>query len=426
MRNATAIIEAYRVGQMERIKAAGNQAKIRPFETIQLVPVDPSGSMVDVPYREQAAQPRRWSARARLFFGIVVVPTFLVAVYLFLIAAPRYLSEASFFVRSAANQGPQGSFGSGAAISGASLSSAGAPGDFADAVNSYILSRDMVEELEKGDALRGVLSRQESDFLFRFPNFYRRDDREQLYYHYLHMVTADLDTTSGISTVSVTTFRPEDSQNLLNALLQHAEELINRLNDRMMNDAESYAQSVVKRAQDQVVDIGLRLVEFRNSVGSVDPSRESATALDQIAQMTTELAEMQASLQQQISLSPSSPAIPALRERIRTYQEQIEQEKLKIVGADRSLAAKLSEFEKLTLERQLAAREMESALAGLTAARQDAQRQHLYLQRITEPNLADEAKYPRRVLGLTLAFALFLAIFVVVNSIYKGIIEHRV
>jgi capsular polysaccharide transport system permease protein len=69
---------------------------------------------------------------------------------------------------------------------------------------------------------------------------------------------------------------------------------------------------------------------------------------------------------------------------------------------------------------------MESALAGLTAARQDAQRQHLYLQRITEPNLADEAKYPRKVLGMTLAFALFLAIFVVVNSIYNGIIEHRV
>jgi capsular polysaccharide transport system permease protein len=410
---------------MERIKIADNPTPVRPFETIQLVPVDSVGSMVDVPYREEVAQPRRWSARAKLFLGIVVVPIFLVAVYFFLIAAPRYVSEASFIVRSAANQGPQGSFGSGAAMGAASLSSAGAPGDFADAVNSYILSRDMVDQLENENALRSVLLRRESDFLFRFPNIYRRDDREQLYYHYLKMVSADLDKTSGITTVSITTFRPEDSQNLVNALLQHAEELINRLNDRMMKDAESYAQSVVKRAQDHVVDVGLRLVEFRNSVGSVDPSRESASALEQIAQMTTELAEMQASLQQQISLSPSSPAIPPLRERIRTYQEQIEREKLKIVGADRSLAAKLSEFERLTLERQLAAREMDSALASLTATRQDAQRQHLYLQRITGPNFADEAKYPRRMLGVTVALVLFLAIFVVVNSIYKSIMEHR-
>ena len=173
---------------MERIKAAGNQAKVRPFETIQLVPVDRAGSMVDVPYREEAAQPRRWSARAKLFLGIVAVPTFLVAIYFFLISAPRYVSEASFIVRSAAYQG---SFGSGAATGAASLSSAPGTGDFADAVNSYILSRDMVDELERANTLRSVLTRQESDFLFRFPNFYRRDDREQLYYHYLTMVDAE-------------------------------------------------------------------------------------------------------------------------------------------------------------------------------------------------------------------------------------------
>jgi capsular polysaccharide transport system permease protein len=407
---------------MEHISVAAPQIVSRPIETIQLTPVDPAGSMVDGPYHERAPQTRRLSIRAKLFVGIVALPTFLVAIYLFLIAAPRYVSEASFLVRSATSPV---ALGSGGATGAASLATSRGPGDFSDAVNSYILSRDMVDQLEKENALQSVLSHPDADFLYRFPNFYRRNNREQLYYRYLNMVSADLDKTSGISSVSITTFRPEDSQNLVNALLQHAEELINRLNDRMTKDGESYAQSVVKRAQDHVLEVGLKLVDFRNSVGSVDPSRESATALDQIAQMTTEVAEMQASLQQQLSLSPASPAIPPLRERIRTYQEQIEREKLKIVGADRSLAAKLSEFERLTLERQLAAREMDSALASLTAARQDAQRQHIYLQRITSPNLADEAKYPRRVLSLTLAVALFLAIFVVVNSIYKGIIEHR-
>lgn len=409
---------------MERIEIATKTAKVRPFETIQLVPVEPMGSMVDVdvPPREEAVPARRWSARAQLFLVIVVIPTFLVAGYYFLIAAPRFVSEASFLVRSAAYQSPSGIGGAGGA---ASLSSTRAPGDFADAVNSYVLSRDMVDDLDRGGALRSALSRQESDFLYRFPNFYRKDNREHLYYHYLSMVTADLDKTAGINTVSVTTFRPEDSQNLVNALLQHAEELINRLNDRMTNDAESYAKLAVGRAQDHVIDVGQRLAEFRKSVGSVDPSRESATALEQIAQMTTELAEMQASLQQQISLSPASPAIPPLRDRIRTYQEQIDQEKLKIVGADRSLAGKLSEFERLTLERQLAAKEMDSAFAGLTAARQDSQRQHLYLQRISGPNLADDARYPRRGLGIAMAIVFFLAIFVVVNSVYKGIIEHR-
>jgi len=406
---------------MEKTKPIGSPTPIQRLEAVQLVRIDSVGSVVDLPpYREDGPSPRHWSGRAKRFLWVVVVPTAIVAVYFVFIAAPRYVSDTSFIVRSAA---AQGSFGSGMAQS-ASLSSSRGSGDFADTVNSYILSRDMVDQLEKADGLVDALSRRESDFVFRFPNFYSRHDREQLFRRYLRMVDAAYNKATGVNELSVTTFRPEDSQRLAKALILHAEELINRLNDRLAKDAESYAQSVVRRAQDHVVSIGLDLVKFRNSIGSVDPSRESATALEQIAQMTTELAEMQASLQQQIAMSPASPGIPQLRERIRTYQEQIEQEKLRIVGSDRSLTAKLSEFERLTLERQLAAREMDSALAGLAAARQDAQRQHLYLQRITEPNLADEAKYPKRLLSIAMAFALFFSCFVLINSVYKGIREH--
>lgn len=395
---------------------------VRPYETIQLVPVQPEGSMIDAPFRPELPEVRQRSMRAKLFVGLVVLPTFVVAVYLFLIAAHRYVSEASFIVRSAAYQGAMAAGSSQAAVLAASRGA----GDLADAVNTYIKSRDMVDQLERNDKLRQILSREEADFFYRFPNIYSRDNREELYKHFRTMVHVEYDKTSGISTIAAVTFRAEDSQALVNALIGHAEELINRLNERMVRDAEAYAQSVVARAQENLVDLGLRIVKFRNAVGSVDPSRESAVALEQIAKMTSELAEMQASLHQQVSLSPSSPAIPPLREKIRTYQEQIDREKLKIVGADRSLSGRLAEFEKLTLERQLAARQMDSALANLTAARQDAQRQHLYLQRITQPNLADEARYPRRFLTLAAAFGLFLAAFVVVNTVLKGFREHRI
>lgn len=407
---------------MERTKLAGRAHSIvRPYESIQLVQVEAEGAMIDAPFRPEPPPPRGWSMRARLFVGLVLVPSTIVAVYLFLIAAHRYASEASFLVRSAAYQGAVAAGNSQAAM----LATSRGAGDLADAVNSYIKSRDMVEQLEKNNDLRKILSREESDFLYRFPNIYSRDNREELYKHFRTMVSVEYDKTSGISMIAAVTFRAEDSQALVTAVLAHAEELVNRLNERMVRDAEAYAQSVVNRAQEHFVDVGLRLVRFRNAVGSVDPSRESAVALEQIAQMTTELAEMQAALQQQMSLSPASPAIPPLRERIRTYQEQIDREKLKIVGADRSLSGRLAEFEKLTLERQLAAREMDSALANLTAARQDAQRQHLYLQRITQPNLADEAKYPRRFLALAASFGVFLAIFVVANATLQGFREHR-
>jgi capsular polysaccharide transport system permease protein len=389
------------------------------IETIPLVPVEPDHGLLDLDEPYAPPGPRGWSVKARLFAGLVAVPSLAAAVYFFLFAAQRYVSEASFIVRSAVYQG------AGPAAQMGGLAAPHGGGDLADAVNTYVLSRDMVGELTEKDGLRDILARGGWDFFYAYPVFWRKDNREQLYRHYLRIVDAEVDKTNGINSISVRAFAPEDAQRLAEAMLQHAEALINRMNERMIRDAEAYAQSVVDRARDHVVQVALQLAAFRNSVGSVDPSRESAAALDQIAQMATDLAETQATLRQQMTLSPSSPALPGLRERIRTVKDEIEKEKLKIVGTDRSLSTKLADFEKLALDRELAAREMDAALAGLTTARQDAQRQHLYLQRIAEPNLADEARYPLRLLGLALVFAAGFALFVVVNAIYHGIREHR-
>jgi capsular polysaccharide transport system permease protein len=396
--------------------------KDRVIDTIQLVPLDDHrdvvpGALTPAGVREAI---RASSYRRRLFIALVALPMFFVGGYLALIASPRYVSEAAFIVRSASYQGP-----SMVQQASASLASSHAPSDLPDAVRSYILSRDMVDELARKDNLHDIMSRPEGDFVARFPNFYTRDNQERLYRHYLKMVDATLDKQTGINTIEVVTFNPSDSKTLANAILLHSEELINRLNSRMIADAEAYAQTVLDRAKQHVLDVERDFTKFRIAVGSVDPTREASSALDQIGQMSTELAGMRAALQEQMSLSPSSPAIPGLKERIRTFQDQIEVQKAKIVGSDVSLAAKLSEFERLSLERQLASREMDSAVAGLTAARQDAQRQHLYLQRITEPNHADEAKYPRRVLWILFSFALCLSLYFVANAILKGVMEHR-
>jgi hypothetical protein len=114
------------------------------METIQLLPVEPAHGLLDMntPFVPEASAtaPRPWSFKARLFAWLVVVPTFAAAVYFFLFAAHRYVSEASFIVRSAVYQG-----GSTAPQVGLGASHAG--GDLADAVNTYVLSRDMVGEL---------------------------------------------------------------------------------------------------------------------------------------------------------------------------------------------------------------------------------------------------------------------------------------
>jgi capsular polysaccharide transport system permease protein len=293
------------------------------------------------------------------------------------------------------------------------------------AVNDYVVSRDIVERLVANDHLRDVLARPEGDFINRYPNFYTRDNRENLFEHYKTMVTARIDGATGISTVRVVAFRAEDARAIAVAVLQYAEGLINRLNQRAFDDTERYAQSIVEREKSNIARIEANLAAFRNASRSVDPGAESVAGFEMIGKMTTEVALLRATLQQQMALSPASPGIGALRERIRSYQTEIDRQKLEIVGSNKSLAAKLAEYEKLELDRELGARGLGLAMVGLANARQDARQQHLYLQTIVEPNLADEAEYPRQVIGMLIAFVLCLGLYATLRSLWLITLEHR-
>ncbi len=104
--------------------------------------------------------------------------------------------------------------------------------------------------------------------------------------------------------------------------------------------------------------------------------------------------------------SPHSPQIPLFRERVTALQQQIDHERGSLAGDDRSLAPRIAEYERLTLQRSFAERSYVSALALLEAARLDALRQQAYLEQVVEPRAADEARYPWRLRWI---FGTFLA-----------------
>jgi len=88
-----------------------------------------------------------------LFYLMVVLPTLVSAIYLLLIASPIYVSQASFFVRSAnAAQATGLNF----VLQGVGLGQAETD---SFAVHDYIMSRDAIADLDQHHNLRGVLSR---------------------------------------------------------------------------------------------------------------------------------------------------------------------------------------------------------------------------------------------------------------------------
>jgi capsular polysaccharide transport system permease protein len=363
-------------------------------------------------------RPIRWLRSHLLLLLMVIVPALLGAAYYGFIATDQYISETQFVVRSP-NRNAAG------LLSGF-LQSTGfiRAQDDSYIVSEFMQSRAAMDALVRYDGLKDMLSRPEADALSRFPPPWSPGNDEDLFRHYLRAIDVRTNSGSGVTTLDVRAFRAQDAHRLAEALLRHAEELINRLNDRARQDAIHYAQVEVGDSQDRLSQVQKTLTKFRNRESLVDPSKQSAAALDLIAKLTDDLADNKARLNALDEQAPQSPQVPALRARIVAGENQISEERARVVGSDSSMAPRIAQYEQILLEREMAAKMLASATTSLENAKIDAQRQQLYLERIADPNLPDHPLYPKRVTSFLMLLALCGAAYWIVHFFIVQVFEH--
>lgn len=391
--------ESSEVTQWRRL-AAGAEPAVPVTQEVQLVRLLPAAV---APSQEVAPSHRRF---APFFYSLV--PALFAAIYLFFIAADIYNSEARFMVRTAS-----------ASTLSALVQSRGmtrAPDD-AYAVVAFAQSRDLVEALAKEDNLRAFYARPEADFLTRYPHFLLADTIDHLRDHFMSWTDVRIEETTGIVTLRAYAFRPQDAQTLAGGILRRAEAFVNEMNRRALSDRVGSAQSLEQVAKERVADVERRLTAFRNENKFVDPGRESAAALEMIGKMTTEIVQLEATLKQHVQVTPQNPAIPSLRGKIANYREQLDKLRREVVGDPLSMSTKLAAYERLVLERKLAARELEVAHMNYLAAAQDAQQQQVYLEMIANPTAPDRPDFPRRGLWLAICMAASIGVFIVVSAL---------
>ncbi|AQR60889.1 chain-length determining protein [Brevundimonas sp. LM2] len=362
----------------------------------------------------------KWKEWPWGFIVVVVVPTLIAAIYFLLIASPVYVSESRFVVRTANGGGNPSSFG--VALQGVGLS-AGQTDAFA--VHEYVRSTNAVADLERTMDLPAVLGPPGTDLFSRYPRpgEYRSDEGVQKALY--RFVTVGYDSTTSISTLRVKAFRPQDAQRIALTLLEGGEALVNRLNERSVNDAVAQAKLAQTQAQTRLNQAQSTLTSFRNQERFIDPVRTATESSQLIGGLLETVAQLQAERSQLASEAPSSPALPSLDGRIAAYQRQINAERAKVTGSSGSLAPKIGQYEEMILDRELASEELTQATAVLIAAEQDARRQRLYLERIVAPSLPDQAIEPQRLLSILVVLTSCLLIYGIGWLLWAGVREHR-
>jgi capsular polysaccharide transport system permease protein len=373
------------------------------------------------------ARPRGLVLFARLqrliniwFWGIVGLPTIIAAVYFFGIASNLYMSEVQFIVRAPAKAQISGI---GALLGGSST----VPGiEDTYAVSDFIMSRDAVGKLDADANLRSVFGRPEADILSRFPGLLAlgRGDFEALYKAYARFVSVEIDSQSGIATIDVKAYRPEDAQKIARALVAHSEQLVNDLNERAHGDALATFQREVDTAQKHIETVQAQLTTYRVQQNMLDPKSAATGPLELVAKLIGQQTAAQTQLADLVKNSPHSPQIPLIKTRIASLDNAIGDARAKITGANNSVASAQSEYERLTVELGLDEKALASAFSSLESARLEAQRQQLYLETIVQPNLSDYPLYPKRIVSFLVVTASCLLVYGIAWLLVAGVREH--
>jgi capsular polysaccharide transport system permease protein len=356
-------------------------------------------------------------ARRHSFKLTVLLPTLLAGVYFVQFAAPQYDSEARFLIRGR-QQAPASGLGEMLQTAGFRAASEEAMG-----VRDYLQSHDAVAAVRARLPLVDIFRRPEADEIARL--WWAEPTAERLHDYFRRMVATEYDTTSSITTLRVRSFRPEDSKALTEALLRLSEDMVNRLNQRLLEDGLRVAREEVGRAEARLTAVQLNMTSFRERERAVDPTRSAALALENLGRLEGALAQSRAELTEaQRFVRGENPRVLQLRNRIEALNTQVTEERSRMSSAGVGLSQQIGEYERLSTERELARTQLASATSSMERARVDAQRQQIFLLRVVEPNLAEYARYPKGVQTMLYIFICLSVAYGLAWLLVAGMREH--
>ena len=352
------------------------------------------------------------------FMALVVAPTLLASLYFGMIAAPQFVSHTEYLVRGVDSHR---SSGLSALLNTFGLSRAA---DETSAIESFLKSREVLEKLDARVDLRAVYGAATADDLSRFPRFWERGSFENLYAYTRDYISVSKDPASGVTKLEISAFDPKSAENVASAMLGLAGEMANNLNAKAQADTVEASKRELEEARDSVVKVQTDLTAFRNKELLVDPLAFAGAMLEEIGSLSLEKARTQAQISEAERLSPNNPTLDSLKASADALSQKVEEERGKLAGDSSALASKVTNYERLTLMRELAEKRYAAALNSLQAAEAEAQRKRVYIEEIVKPNLPDEATRPERLRSVVSVFVVGFIAFSILWILSVGSKDH--
>lgn len=349
---------------------------------------------------------RSWQQSLKLGSFLWVVACFSIAVlYMGFIASDRYVSRAELIIKQADQ----------IKMLPDALSMLGLGGSNHQDVlliQDYLKSWDLLSKLDKELGLKSHYQSSQADVFSRLGGDVSREDFIKYYREHL---TLRLDELSGVLTIELQVFDPKYGQQVVGLMLKESERFINKLGHQVALDQLAFVEQEVNRAYQRLQDEKAKVLAFQNSHELISPESTSSARLGVVSQIEAELVRHQAELKQLRSyMRDTAPGVISVQSRVNALTKQLEQERAKLTGVNNGLEKEAmneitASYMDVQTQATLAADLYKTGLVSLEQARLEAYRKLKHLLVISQPSLAEDAEYPRRLYNLaTLAVLLCL------------------
>ncbi len=354
-----------------------------------------------------------------LFWLFVVLPTIVLAIYYGFIASDVYTSESKFVIRSPNQRSVSGI--------GMMLQNIGfnASSDDSYLVRDYLSSRDAVQNLKAKLDIQTKYSAKSVDVVSRFGTI-KEPTFENFYEYFNKKIKVVYDPASSISSLQIEAYTAKDAQNINEELLKMSEEVINRINNNAKNDILVASEKEVQEAQEVSAKAAEALAKYRVKNDVFNPEGQSAIVLQEISKLQDALIQTETQLTQAREITPENPQIKAMETRIKSLKKSIADKSKLVTGpSDISFSNRSVEYQRLQLEKELADKQLASAMATYEQSKNDFNKKQLYLERLAMPSLPDEATKPKRFKNVLSGFVFGLLLWGVVRLFVAGVREHN-
>ncbi|MBZ0057725.1 MULTISPECIES: sugar transporter [unclassified Leclercia] len=336
---------------------------------------------------------RSWKHSLKLGSFMWVVACFAIAVLYFgLIASDRYVSRAQLVIKQADQ----------IKMLPDALSMLGLGGSNHEdvlLVQDYMNSPDLLAKLDKELGLKAHYQSHDVDYFSRLSGDVSQEDFLKYYREHLSL---RLDDISGVLTIELQAFDPAYGQRVVSLMLKESEGFINKLGHQVALEQLAFVEKEVDRAYQRVQDEKAKVLDFQNKHNLISPESTSTARLGVVSQIESELASQQAQLKQlQSYMRDTAPAVISVKARTEALTEQLAQEKARLTGTDQDAMNEVTaRYMDVQTQATLAADLYKSGLISLEQARVEAYRKLKYLLVVSQPSLAQDAEYPRRLYNL--------------------------